>query len=187
MLNISICRIARIKSTHVRSYCIITTCVRMAFTRLLQHSSIKISTHKDFIFLAWCRRQTEWHAWKFMKTIVRGGSSFDEIGRGSQNDDILLGGSRPCSDKFSDSVGSQKRNFQHFEDVSHHILKKYFDPNEIILTFSVSPHEIAKLNMADVPQEPLFVSWHQTLTLSQRQFCFSLYILEGSDLKTICI
>ena len=58
-------------------------------------------------------------------------------------------------------------HFQHFEDtfeqnikvlnhivngVSHHILKKYFGPNEIILTFSVSPelHEIAKLNMADV-------------------------------------
>ena len=36
--------------------------------------------------------------------------------------------------------------------VSHHILKKYFGPNEIILTFSVSLelHEIAKLNMADV-------------------------------------
>ena len=36
--------------------------------------------------------------------------------------------------------------------VSHHIFKKYFRPNEIILTFSVSLelHEIAKLNMADV-------------------------------------
>ena len=64
-------------------------------------------------------------------------------------------------------LGSLKRHFQHFEDsfeqnikvsnqivnsVSHHILKKYFGSNEIILTFSVSPelHEIAKLNMADV-------------------------------------
>ena len=62
---------------------------------------------------------------------------------------------------------SLKRHFQHFEDtfelnikvsnhivnsVSNHILKKYFGPNEIILTFSVSLklHEIAKLNMADV-------------------------------------
>ena len=62
---------------------------------------------------------------------------------------------------------SLKRYFQHFEDtfeqnikvsnhiinsVSHHILKKYFGPNEIILTFSVSLklHEIEKLNMADV-------------------------------------
>ena len=64
-------------------------------------------------------------------------------------------------------LGSLKRHFQHFEDsfeqnikvsnhivnsVSHHIVKKYFGSNEIILTFSVSPelHEIAKLNMADV-------------------------------------
>ena len=64
-------------------------------------------------------------------------------------------------------LGSLKGHFQHFEDnfeqnikvsnhivnsVSHHIFKKYFGPNEIILTFSVSLklHEIAKLNMADV-------------------------------------
>ena len=64
-------------------------------------------------------------------------------------------------------LGSLKRHFQHFEDtieqnikvsnhivnsVSHHIFKKYFGPNEIILTFSVSLklHEIVKLNMADV-------------------------------------
>ena len=61
--------------------------------------------------------------------------------------------------------GSLKRHFQHFEDtfeqnikisihivnrVSHHIFEKYFGPNEIILTLSVSLHEIAKLNMADV-------------------------------------
>ena len=50
-------------------------------------------------------------------------------------------------------LGSLKRHFQHFEDtfeqnikvsnlivnsVFHHIFKKCFDPNEIILTFSVS-------------------------------------------------
>ena len=58
-----------------------------------------------------------------------------------------------------------KRHFQQFEDtleqnikisnyivnsVSHHIFKKTFGPKEIILTFSVSLHEIAKLNIADV-------------------------------------
>ena len=70
----------------------------------------------------------------------------------------------PCN--FLD-LGSLKRHFQHFEDsfeqnikvsnhivnsVSHDIFTKYFGPNEIILTFSVSLelHEIAKLNMADV-------------------------------------
>ena len=62
---------------------------------------------------------------------------------------------------------SETAYFQHFEDsfeqnikvsnhivnsVSHHIFKKYFGPNEIILTFSASLelHQIAKLNMADV-------------------------------------
>ena len=64
-------------------------------------------------------------------------------------------------------LGSLKQHFQHFEvpfeqnikvsnhivnSVSHHIFKKYFGPNEIILTFSVSLelHEIVKLNMADI-------------------------------------
>ena len=61
--------------------------------------------------------------------------------------------------------GSLKRHFLHFEDtfeqnikvsnhiiirLSHHIFKKYFGPNEIILTLSVSLHEIAKLDMVDV-------------------------------------
>ena len=65
--------------------------------------------------------------------------------------------------------GSLKRHFQQFEGtfeqnilliqivsnhivnkVSHRIFKKYFGPNEVILTVSVSLQEIAKLNMADV-------------------------------------
>ena len=65
-------------------------------------------------------------------------------------------------------LGSLKRHFQNFEDtfeqnikisnyivngVFHYIFKKYFGPNEIILTFSVSLHEIAKLNMTDVAYE----------------------------------
>ena len=39
-----------------------------------------------------------------------------------------------------------------YKCISDHILKKYFGPNEIILTFSVGleHHQIAKLNMADV-------------------------------------
>ena len=64
--------------------------------------------------------------------------------------------------------GSLKRHFLHFEDtfeqnikvsnhiiirLSHHIFKKYFGPNEIILTLSVSLHEIAKLDMVDVTSE----------------------------------
>ena len=72
-----------------------------------------------------------------------------------------------CPGNFLD-LESLKRHFQHFEDsfeqnikvsnhivnsVSHHIFKKYFGPNEIILTFSVSLHEIAKLNMTDVAYE----------------------------------
>ena len=70
-----------------------------------------------------------------------------------------------CPGNFLD-LESLKRHFQHFEDtfeqnikISNHIVnsvsnhiefKKYFGPNEIVLTFSVSLHEIAKLNMADV-------------------------------------
>ena len=96
----------------------------------------------------------------------RGGSSFDEKGGAMLKWWQVF--NRGSGSMFPENVldfGSLKRHFLHFEDtfeqnikvsnhiiirLSHHIFKKYFGPNEIIPTLSVSLHEIAKLDMVDV-------------------------------------
>ena len=109
------------------------------------------------------------HNCEVRTNVISGGSTFDEKGGGGVTlkwQHISKGGSghapteifgfwvsKTAFPAFLDTFEQNIKVSNHIgNSVSHNIWKKYFGPNEIILTFSVSLklHEIAKLNMADI-------------------------------------